>query len=223
MMIEDEQRLATSVKRGLEAEGFTVDLAFNGTDGLERAVQPGYDVIVCDIMLPGVNGFKLCTRLREAGMWTPLLMLTAKDGDLDEAEALDSGADDWLTKPFSFVVLVARLRALVRRGNSRDRQDVLTVGDLTVDRAGHRCRRGDVDIELTQRELALIELLMRRAGQVLSKRDILDELWDPSFDGDPNIVEVYVARLRRKLDTSPGHSCIQTVRGAGYRLEPNPR
>lgn len=218
LVIEDEERLAQSLSRGLQAEGFRVEVALNGPDGLDRARDGRFDVIVCDVMLPGLNGFKLCTTLRSSGVWTPMLMLTAKDGELDEAEGLDSGADDWMTKPFSFVVLTARLRALARRGR-RESGATLSAGDLVVEPAAHRCWYAGDPVELTRRELAIIELLVRRAGQVVSKRDILDEVWEPDFEGDPNIVEVYIARLRRKLDRPPGATRIVTLRRAGYRLE----
>jgi DNA-binding response OmpR family regulator len=174
--------------------------------------------MVLDILLPGVNGFKICSSLRDEGNWTPILMLTAKDGELDEAEALDSGADDYLTKPFSYVVLVAHLRALLRRG-ARERPVVLEAGDLRLDPASHRCWRGDVEVELTPREFSLLEFLLRRKGEVLPKREILDHVWDYDFEGDPNIVEVYVRHLREKLDRPFGRETVRTVRGAGYRLE----
>lgn len=218
LVVEDEKRLAAGLKNGLEAEGFAVDVALDGTDGLWMAQENPYDAIVLDIMLPGVNGYRICSTLREEGNWTPILMLTAKDGEWDEAEALDTGADDYLTKPFSYVVLVARLRALLRRG-ARERPTVLTAGDLRLDPATHQVRRGAADVELTPREIALLEFLMRRAGEVVSKREILDHVWDYDFEGDPNIVEVYVRRLRQKLDRPFGRQAIETVRGAGYRLD----
>lgn len=171
-------------------------------------------------MLPGKNGFQVCAELREAGNWTPILMLTAKDGELDEAEALDTGADDYLSKPFSYVVLVARIRALLRRG-SRERPATLSVGDLRLDPAAHRVWRGETEVSLTPRQFALLEFLMRRPGEVLSKGTILDHVWDFAFDGDPNIVEVYVRHLRRKIDEPFGRSAIQTVRLVGYRLDPD--
>ena len=176
-----------------------------------------YDVIVLDIMLPGVNGYRLCSALRRDGNWTPILMLTAKEGELDEVEALDSGADDYLTKPFSYAVLVARLRALLRRG-ARERPAVLTAGDLRLDPAAKRAWRGQVEVELTARELALLEFLLRRRGEAVAKREILAHVWDDEFEGDPNIVEVYVGHLRNKLDRPFGRAAIQTVRGLGYRL-----
>ncbi len=217
LLVEDERPLAETLRRGLEAEHFAVELAFDGNDGLWLAQEHPFDAIVLDIMLPGMNGYKVCAALREAGNWTPVLMLTAKDGELDEAEALDTGADDYVTKPFSFVVLVARLRALLRRG-PRERPAVLSAGDLRLDPAGHHCQRDGTEITLTAREFALLELLLRHRGEVLSKREILDEVWDYGFDGDPNIVEVYVGYLRRKIDEPFGRHAIETVRGVGYRL-----
>jgi two-component system, OmpR family, response regulator len=218
LVVEDEQGLASGLKRGLEAEGFATDVALNGTDGLWMAREHPYDALVLDIMLPEVNGFQICATLRSEGNWTPILMLTAKDGDLDVAEALDSGADDYLTKPFSYVVLLARLRALLRRG-ARRRPAVLEAGDLRLDPAAHRCWRGSVEIELTAREFSLLEFLLRRKGDVLPKREILEHVWDYDFDGDPNIVEVYVRHLREKLDRPFDREAVRTVRGAGYRLD----
>ena len=217
LVVEDEPKVAAAVKRGLEGEGFAVDVAGDGVDGLWMAAEHAYDAIVLDIMLPGKNGFDVCTALREAKNWTPVLMLTAKDGDLDEAEALDTGADDFLTKPFSFVVLVARVRALLRRAN-RGAPPPVEAGDLRVDPARHRCWRGDVEIALTAREFAVLEFLMRRAGDVIPKLQVLEGVWDYEFDGDPNIVEVYIRHLRRKIDEPFGRKAIETVRGAGYRL-----
>ncbi len=217
LIVEDEVTLADGIRKGLEAEGFTVDVAHDGVDGLWWAREHAYDVIVLDIMLPGLNGYRLCATLRAAGDWTPVLMLTAKDGDLDEAEALDTGADDYLTKPFAHVVLVAHLRALVRRG-SPPRPTVLAAGDLRLDPASRRVWRGEQEVALTARETALLEYLLRNAGTVVSKRDILGNVWDDDFEGDPNIVEVYVRHLRNKLDRPFGRAAIETVRGAGYRL-----
>ena len=276
LVVEDEASLAASLRRGLEADGFAVDVALDGTDGLWRAQEVSYDAIVLDIMLPGVNGFEICRRLRADDIWTPILMLTAKDGALDESEALDTGADDYLTKPFSHIVLVAHLRALMRRG-ARERPAVLSAGELCVDPArgrfgkveghhgadrhpGHgdrhvagkarlrsaverhvpagdqpatcrhaagelrvdpasrRCWRADTEIRLTPRELSVLEFLVRRAGDVVSKRDILDHVWDDDFEGDPNIIEVYIRYLRKKIDLPFGRRAIETVRGSGYRL-----
>uniref|UniRef100_A0A942T8K5 Response regulator transcription factor n=1 Tax=Neobacillus citreus TaxID=2833578 RepID=A0A942T8K5_9BACI len=217
LVVDDEVRLADGVRRGLEAEGWAVDVANDGVDGLWHAREFRYDVIVLDLMMPGLSGWALCEQLRADGDWTPVLMLTAKDGDWDQVEALDAGADDYVTKPFSHPVLVARLRALVRRG-ARERPAVLTLGDLVVDPAARTVARAGVPVDLTSREFAVLEFLARRAGQVCSKREVIENVWDVDFDGDPNIVEVYVGHLRRKLDRPFGRSSLETVRGAGYRL-----
>jgi DNA-binding response OmpR family regulator len=217
LLVEDDKKIATAVKRGLEAEGFSVEVAFDGEDGLWMATEGAYDLIVLDIMLPGRNGYRICAALREAKNWTPILMLTAKHGELDEAEALDTGADDYLTKPFSFPVLVARVRALLRRATGRNPVPV-GVGDLRIDPGERRVWRRDVEILCTAREFDVLEFLVRRAGQVLGKDEILAGVWDLDFDGDPNIVEVYVRRLRRKIDEPFTRRSIETVRGAGYRL-----
>ena len=218
LVVDDEQRLADALRRGLEAEGIAVDVAHTGTDGLWYARENDYDVLVLDIMMPGMSGYALCRTLRDEGDGTPILMLTAKDGDWDQVEALDTGADDYLTKPFSFAVLLARLRALVRRG-SRERPVVLEAGDLRIDPAARRVHRGEVAIELTSREFSVLEYLARRRGEAVSKADILGNVWDFDFDGDPNIVEVYVGHLRNKIDRPFGRAALQTVRGAGYRLD----
>ncbi len=217
LMVEDDVKVASAVARGLRAEGFTVEVAADGDEGLWRATESRYDLILLDLMLPGVNGYRLCAELRRQGDWTPILMLTAKDGDEDEAEALETGADDYLRKPFSFPVLVARIRALLRRVPSGDVATV-DLGDLHLDPAARRVTRGEHEITLTAREFDVLEFLVRRAGQVQSKADILAGVWDFDFDGDPNIVEVYVGRLRRKVDEPFGVSSIETVRGAGYRM-----
>ena len=217
LVVEDERHLAGGIKRGLEAEGFAVDISLDGPDGLQRANEGDYDAIVLDIMLPGMNGYKVCSTLREGGNWTPIIMLTAKDGELDEAEALDTGADDFLSKPFSYIVLVARIRALLRRGG-RERPPVLEVGDLRLDPAAHRAWRGEVEISLTPRQFSLLEYLMRKAGEVVSKADILEHVWDYAFEGDPNIVEVYIRHLRKRIDEPFSRNAIQTVRLVGYRL-----
>lgn len=216
-MVEDEKRLAAALKRGLEIEGFAVDVALNGTQGEWLASENSYDAIVMDIMLPHLNGYQLCARLRDQGNWAPILMLTAKDGEYDEAEALDTGADDYLSKPFSFVVLVARLRALLRRG-AAPRPAVLRCGDLTLDPAARRCSRRGKEIVLTAREFAVLEFLMRRVGQVVTKADILEHVWDFGFDGDGNVVEVHLSALRRKIDRPFDTNSIETPRGSGYRL-----
>jgi two-component system, OmpR family, response regulator len=220
LVVEDDKHVARAVKRGLEAEGFAVDIAFDGTDGRWLATENAYDAMVLDIMLPGTNGYDLCAELRRAGNWTPILMLTAKDGEQDEARALDTGADDFLAKPFSYVVLRARLRALLRRGG-HERPSMLTAGDLVLDPAAHRVWRADTVVELTPRQFALLEFLMRRPGEVLSKAEILEHVWDFAFEGDPNIVEVYVRQLRQRIDHPFGRASLQTVRLVGYRLDPD--
>ncbi|HEX6263090.1 MAG TPA: response regulator transcription factor [Actinomycetota bacterium] len=217
LIVEDERGLAEGLRKGLVAEGFAADVALRGDDGLWMARENPYDAIVLDLMLPGMNGYQVCSALREAGVWTPILVLTAMDDELDEAEALDLGADDFLVKPFSYVVLVARLRALIRRGGP-ERPTVLEAGDLRLDPGARRAWRGDQEVALTARELSLLELLLRRKGQVVSKREILEHVWDDRFEGNPNIVEVYVRHLRNKLDRPFGRDSIRTVRGAGYRV-----
>ncbi|GAB3897715.1 response regulator transcription factor [Microbispora bryophytorum] len=216
LVVEDERRMAAALRRGLQAEGFAVDLAHDGNEGLHLARVGDYDVVVLDIMLPGLSGYNVCKQLRAEENWVPILMLSAKDGEYDMADGLDLGADDYLTKPFSYVVLVARLRALLRRGGGR-RPSVLRAGDLSLDPAARAVTRGDAPVELTPREFALLEYLMRRPGEVVSKPEILEHVWD-TYDTDPNVVEVYVGYLRRKIDTPFGRAALQTVRGAGYRL-----
>ncbi|MFF2024797.1 response regulator transcription factor [Streptomyces sp. NPDC058171] len=215
LIVEDEKRLALSLARGLTAEGFAVDVVHDGLEGLHRASEGAYDLVVLDIMLPGMNGYRICAALRAAGHDEPILMLTAKDGEYDEAEGLDTGADDYLTKPFSYVVLVARVKALLRRRGRVGGSPVHVLGDLVVDTAAHQVRRGQDEVPLTAKEFAVLEQLLLRSGEVVSKSEILEHVWDFAYDGDPNIVEVYVSALRRKL----GASLIRTVRGAGYRLE----
>ncbi len=217
LVVDDERRLARSLKLGLEAEGFAVDVAHDGTDGLWLARENEYAAIVLDLMLPGINGYQVCAALRAEENWTPILMLTAKDGEWDQVEGLDTGADDYLTKPFSFPVLVARLRAVARRG-ARERPTALELGDLVIDTAAHRVRRGEDEITLTAREFAVLAFLARHKGDVVSKRQVLDAVWDGDFEGDGNIVEVYVRHLRNKVDRPFGRAAIETVRGAGYRL-----
>lgn len=219
LVVEDEVHLADAIAQGLAAEGFDVDAVHDGLDGLWRAREGSYDAIVLDVLLPGMNGYRVCKTLRDEGVWTPILILTAKDGEWDEAEALDTGADDFLSKPFSFVVLLARLRALFRRG-APPRPAVLEVGPLRLDPGAHQLTRDGTEIKLTTREFAVLEYLMRRAGTVASKSEILDHVWGIDFAGDPNVVEVYVGYLRRKIDQPFGSTLIQTVRGAGYHLDP---
>ncbi|MER6557990.1 response regulator transcription factor [Streptomyces sp. NPDC001027] len=216
LIVEDERRLALSLAGGLTAEGYAVDVVHDGLEGLRRAGESPYDLLLLDIMLPGMNGYRVCSALRAAGHDVPILMLTAKDGEYDEAEGLDTGADDYLTKPFSYVVLVARVKALLRRrGRDGGAPPVLRLGGLTVDTAARRVFVAGEEIVLTAKEFAVLEHLATRAGEVVSKADVLEHVWDFAYDGDPNIVEVYVSALRRKL----GAGLIRTVRGAGYRLE----
>ena len=220
LVVEDEVRLAQALQRGLRAEGFAVDLAHDGETGLHLAREGGYDAVVLDVMLPRLSGYRVTRALRAEENWVPVLMLSAKDGEYDQADGLDVGADDYLTKPFSYVVLVAKLRALLRR-SAPPRPPVLTAGDLSLDPAGHTVSRGAAHISLTPREFALLELFMRRPDEVLSKSEILTHVWDAHYDGDPNVVEVYVGYLRRKIDAPFGRRALQTVRGAGYRLAGN--
>ena len=217
LLVEDDLKIAAGVRRGLEDEGFAVDVAGRGDDGFWMATEGEYDLIVLDIMLPGKNGYEFCRELREAGDWTPVLMLTAKSGDLDEAEALDTGADAYVTKPFSFVALVANVRALLRRSAGNGAAD-LTAGDLRVDPLRRRVWRGESEVRLTARQFDVLEFFMRRAGRVLPKDEILRGVWSYDFDGDPNIVEVYVRRVRSRIDEPFDRRAIETVRGVGYRL-----
>lgn len=217
LLVDDEVRLADGIRRGLEAEGMVVDVAHDGVTGLDRARDGDYDAVVLDVMMPGMSGYRVCQALRAEGDWTPVLFLTAKDGEWDEVEGLDTGGDDWLTKPFSYPVLVARLRALVRRG-ARERPAVLEAGDLRLDPAARRVFRGDDEITLTARELAVLDFLLRRRGEVVTKREVIANVWGADFEGDANIVEVYIGHLRSKIDRPFGREAIQTVRGAGYRL-----
>ncbi|MFD1660375.1 response regulator transcription factor [Streptomyces caeni] len=215
LIVEDEKRLALSLARGLTAEGLAVDVVHNGLEGLHRASQGSYDLVVLDIMLPGMNGYRVCDALRTAGHDVPILMLTAKDGEYDEAEGLDTGADDYLTKPFSYVVLLARIRALLRRRGSAGGSPVIAAGGLRVDTAARRVQLDGDEISLTAKEFSVLEQLALRVGEIVGKGEILEHVWDFAYDGDPNIVEVYISTLRRKL----GAGRIVTVRGAGYRLE----
>jgi two-component system, OmpR family, response regulator len=217
LLVDDDTALAAALRRGLLAEGFTVEVAADGIEGLWRAREGSYDLVLLDIMLPGSNGYRVCAELRRSGVRTPILMLTAKDGDLDEAEALDTGADDYLRKPFSFPVLVARIHALLRRASLGD-PPPLTVGSLRLDPRARRAAHDGVDLPLTAREFELLSYLIRRAGRIVSKQEILAGVWEDGYEGDPNLVEVYVARLRRKLGTAAGAASIETIRGMGYRL-----
>jgi two-component system, OmpR family, response regulator len=227
LIVEDEVALAEGLRDGLNAEGYEVTLAHDGDTGFTFGSDPSFDAIVLDIMLPNRNGYKVCRDLRAAGIGTPVIMLTAKDGELDEAEALDIGADDFLRKPFSFVVLEARLRAMHRRsGGPSDSPmpgsgaDHLRIGDVTVELRSRRCHRGATEIVLTSREIDLLVALMRKAGSIATKADLLSEVWGADFDGDPNIIEVYIGYLRRKIDVPFGKTSIHTVRGHGYRMDP---
>ncbi|MFH8928346.1 response regulator transcription factor [Streptomyces pristinaespiralis] len=214
LIVEDERRLARSLAAGLTAEGYAVDVVHDGLEGLHRATEGVHDLVVLDIMLPGMNGYRVCAALRAAGHDVPVLMLTAKDGEYDEAEGLDTGADDYLTKPFSYVVLVARVKALLRRRGRAGGSPVLTAGDLRVDTATRRVHASGEEVALTAKEFAVLEHLATRTGEVVGKPEILEHVWDFAYEGDPNIVEVYISALRRKL----GADRILTVRGAGYRL-----
>ncbi|MCU1676406.1 MAG: DNA-binding response regulator [Frankiales bacterium] len=218
LVIEDEPTIADALRRGLTAEGFAVDVAADGEDGLWKALNRPYDVVVLDVMLPLLSGHRVLERMRAEDVWTPVLMLTARDGDHDIADALDLGADDYLCKPFSFVVLLARVRALQRRGG-HERPPVLTVGDLVIDCARRRCERAGARIHLTAREFAVLEFLAMHPDEVVTKTAIVSSVWDENFDGDLNIVEVYVGYLRRKIDVPFGRHSIATVRGAGYVLQ----
>lgn len=219
LIVEDEALIATALAAGLEADGYGVDVEMRGDDGLWQATETSYDAIILDLMLPGMNGFVVCRELRKRGINTPVMMLTAKDGELDQAEGLDTGADDYVTKPFSMVVLLARLRALIRRGPT-ERPATLVAGDLLLDPAMRICRRGEDEIPLTPREFSLLHYLMHRAGEPVSKRDLIDHVWaDEALE--PNVVQVYVGYLRRKIDEPYDRRAIETVRGYGYRLAPN--
>lgn len=217
LIVEDEKLLAETVRRGLSNQGFVVDLAADGVSGLSAATENLYDVIILDLMLPLKNGYDVLRELRCRRIWTPVMMLTAKDGEYDQTDALDLGADDYLTKPFSFLVLVARLRALIRRG-APERPVVLRLGTLTLDPLKRRVARAGTPVTLTAREYGLLQFLMRRQGQVVSKAEILENVWDPDFEGGDNVVEVYIGYLRRKIDAPFGLQTLTTVRGMGYQL-----
>lgn len=221
LVVEDERNVAAALEAGLVAEGFGVDLAADGDSAYWMATEHAYDAIILDVMLPGRNGLKVCSDLRRAGITTPILMLTAKGGEYDQAEGLDTGADDYLVKPFSFVVLLAHVRALLRRaGPDSAESSRLVAGDLELDRSTRRCRRGDHEAELTRREFDLIEVLASNPGQVFSKDHLLTKVWGPTFDGGTNVVEVYIGYLRRKIDRGAERARIETVHGHGYRLAP---
>lgn len=221
LVIDDEERLARAVARGLADDGVSASVAFDGEQGYELATRSDFDAIVLDLMLPGLTGQEICRRLRSAGVVTPILVLTARDSDDDEADLLDLGADDYLRKPFSYVVLLARLNALLRRGPVAGPSE-LRVGDLVIDRNRRVARRGGRTVELTRRELALLEYLVRNAGRTLSKQEILDHVWGTDADRDANVVEVYMGYLRRKLDHPFGTRTLRTVRGEGYLLDAVP-
>ena len=209
--------MASLIRRGLREEGMAADVAIKGEDALWMAGSTAYDAIVLDVMLPGIDGIEACRRLREAGVWAPVLMLTARDAVEDRVAGLDGGADDYLTKPFSFAELLARLRALVRRGPV-ERPTVVTVGDLHLDPAARRVWRGDSDISLSAKEFALLETFMRRPGEVLDRLQLLEHAWDYNYENRSNVVDVYVRYLREKIDRPFGVESLETVRGAGYRL-----
>ena len=221
LVVEDSLRMANLLKRGLEEDGYTVAIAGNGEDALWTASESSTDAIVLDVMLPDMDGFEVCRRIRAAGNWSPVLMLTARDALEDRVRGLDVGADDYLTKPFAFSELAARLRALMRRGPT-ERPVVLEVGDLTLDPATRIVRRGETSIDLTAREYSLLEFFMRHSGEVLSRMQILDHVWDFAYEGDSNVVDVYVRYLRQKIDRPFGVRTIETVRRAGYRLRKDP-
>jgi len=217
LVVEDEVKMAALIRRGLSEQGLTVDVAPSGEDAVAMARARGYDAIVLDVMLPGIDGFETCRRLRLDGIWSPVLMLTARGALEDRVAGLDGGADDYLTKPFSFVELLARLRALARRGQS-ERPSIVEVGELRLDPATREVWRGEAEIELSSKEFALLEVFMRRPGHVLSRSQLLDQAWEYDFEHRSNIVEVYLRYLRRKIDLPFGVTSLETVRGAGYRL-----
>jgi len=217
LVVEDSVKMASLLKRGLEEEGYAVDVTTTGEDAVWMATQNAIDAVVLDVLLPDLDGFEVCRRIREAGTWSPVLMLTARHGVEDRVKGLDVGADDYLTKPFAFIELAARLRALIRRGVG-ERPAILTVGDLIIDPATRVVRRGDATIDLTAKEFSLLEYFMRHPGEVLSRMQLIEHVWDFAYDGGSNVVDVYVKYLREKIDRPFGIRSIETVRGAGYRL-----
>ncbi|MCD2191152.1 response regulator transcription factor [Actinomycetospora soli] len=219
LVVEDEVRMAALLRRGLEEDGYAVDVAATGPEALWQGREVDYDAVVLDVMLPGADGFEVCRGLREAGRWSPILMLTARDAVDDRIRGLDGGADDYLTKPFSFGELAARLRALIRRG-AADRPTVLAVGDLRLDPASRRAWRAGDELALSTKEFALLELFLRHPDEVLSRTIILEHVWDFAYDGVSNVIDQYVSYLRRKIDRPYGTEMLETVRGAGYRLRP---
>jgi two-component system OmpR family response regulator len=218
LVVEDEPKMASLIRRGLAEEGYAPDVAASGDDALWMAAATDYDAIVLDVLLPGTNGFDVCRELRKAGTWTPILMLTARDSVEDRVAGLDAGADDYLTKPFSFAELHARLRALVRRP-PQERPAVLEVGDLRLDPAAHQAWRGETELQLSAKEFRMLEVFMRRPGDVLSRLYLLEHCWDYGYENRSNVIDVYVRYLREKVDRPFGKTSIETVRGAGYRLE----
>ena len=221
LVVEDEVKMASLLKRGFEEEGYAVDIASDGLTGVWMGTEHAYDAIVLDVMMPDIDGFGVCRKLREAGRWSPVLMLTARGAVDDRVAGLDAGADDYLTKPFSFAELLARIRALLRRGEP-ERPAVLTVDDLVVDPATHRASRGGVSVQLTRKEFALLEYFERHPGEVLSRTKLIEHVWDFAFEGDSNVVDVYVRYLPQKIDRPFGKNSLETVRGAGYRLQDGP-
>ncbi|AXT84650.1 DNA-binding response regulator [Aeromicrobium sp. A1-2] len=219
LLVEDEVRLADTIKRGLVDHGFVVDVAHDGNEGLWLATEKTFDAIILDIMLPGMNGYDVLKGIRQHRVWAPVLMLTAKDGEFDQVDAFDLGADDYLTKPFSFIVLLARVRALIRRG-APERPMIMQAGDLSLDPTTHRVTRAGADVTLTPKEFALLQFFMQHPGEAMTKSHILDNVWDAAYDGDLNVVEVYVRYLRLKLDVPFGRHALETIRGVGYRLDP---
>jgi len=217
LIVEDSAKMASLLRRGLTEEGYAVDVVSNGIDGVWLATEQSFDAIVLDVVLPDIDGFEVCRRLRRADCWAPLLMLTARDDVSDRVRGLDAGADDYLTKPFAFEELFARVRSLVRRG-PHERPPVVTVGDLALDAAEHAVRRGRQPIHVTPKEFALLQYFMQHPGEALTRPRLLEHVWDFAFDGDPNIVDVYVGYLRDKIDRPFGRASLETVRGVGYRL-----